>query len=163
MVKGFFPKIPKSKKEEEFGPGKKDIMICPDCEAVYYYKSWHHNLENYPNLNESKDVNFFICPACKMIKSKQYEGEVIIENTPLGIKEEIKNLISKFGETAWKKDPLDRIISVKEKGKKLTILTTENQLAQKLGKKISKVFGKKHKIEISHSDSEDVIRVKVYF
>jgi len=168
MKKDFHHKTPKPKKDrEEFGPGKTDIIICKECGAAYYYKSWHHRLEDYPELSQSKPIKFTLCPACRMIESGKYEGEVMVENFPEEIEKELKNLIENFGERARERDPLDRIISIKEsktkRGKNLRILTTENQLAQRLGKKINEVFGKKHKVVISHSDSEDVIRVRVVF
>ncbi len=182
---GFDQKTPKAKKEtEEMGPGREDIVICKECEAVYYYKSWHHKLEDYPELKKSKNVKFTLCPACRMEKSGKYEGEIIIENLPEDIKEDIKKLAKNFGKRAKEKDPMDRIISIEEKTikrptarqrrkadsrkeikgqKKLRILTTENQLAQRLGEKINEVFGKDNNISISHSDKEDVIRVRISF
>lgn len=160
--------FPKSKKEEsEFGKGKKDILICEQCNAVYFYKSWHHRLDEYPHLKESKSLKFTLCPACRMIKEKKFEGEIIIENISQKIKNDLKNLIQNFGEEAFKKDPQDRVISINEistntnGSSTMQILTTENQLAQRLAKKISEVF--KGKYSISHSEKESTIRAKVSF
>ncbi len=184
-------RYPKSKKEEqEFGPGKVDVLTCKECAAVYWYKSWHHNLNQISNLKSQKleskikRIKFTICPACQMIKDKKYEGEIILENAPENYKKDIKRLVENFGKEAFKKDPMDRIISIKEektfrpsdsrkrgalsrkefKGMKhIRILTTENQLAQRLAEKIHETFGKKLKMSIIHSHQEDVIRTRIVF
>ncbi len=178
-------KEPKTKKEEEeMGPGKKDIVMCKECKSVYYYKSWHHGLDNYSELKKSKRLKFTLCPACEMIQGNKYEGEVIVENVPEDIKKDIKKLAENFGKRAQERDPLDRVISIEEKKvkrptnrrrreadsrnqikgqKDLRILTTENQLAQRLGEKINEAFGKKHKVSISHSNREDTTRVYLSF
>ena len=163
--KNFPSHFPKPKKEEaEFGKGKGDILICQECDAVYWYKSWHHSIEDYPELKESKNVEFTICPACRMIKEGKYEGEVVLENVPENKKEEIKNFVKNFGEKAFEKDPMDRVISVKEIEKgKIRILTTENQLAQRLAKKIKQTFSPKSKLTISHSKEESTLRATLLF
>ena len=157
--------FPKSKKEEsEFGPGKKDILICRHCNAVYWYKSWHHKLEDYPELKEGKDVRFSICPACAMIKDKRFEGEIILENVPKKIKEEIKKLAKNFGKRAFERDPMDRIISIEDTTEEnVRILTTENQLAQRLSEKIKETFSPSSKLSISHSNKDRILRTKIVF
>jgi len=159
----FQPRRPQSKKEEqEFGPGKKDIVICPQCQAFYYYKSWHHHLEEYRHLSEDKRVKFQLCPACQMIKEGKYEGQVILKNVPLEKEEEMIKLVKNFGEEAFRRDPLDRIIKIKSKKisqnlVEIEILTTENQLAVRIGKKIKGAF--KGDLEIKYSHQEDTARV----
>lgn len=186
QIKGKFrPRRPKSRKEEaEFGPGKEDILVCKKCKAFYWYKSWHHRLSDYPELKKEKRIKFVLCPACQMIEDGKYEGEVILKNAPQKFYPKIKKLAQNFGERAYREDPLDRIISIKEKkisratakrkrgrksrkeieGKKyIRILTTENQLAQKLAQKINEIFGRKLKVSITHSHREDPTRVEVDF
>lgn len=180
--KKFSPKnypshFPKSKKEEqEFGPGKKDILVCRKCNAVYYFKSWHHRLDDYPYLKESKQLKFGLCPACQMINDNRFEGEIIIEGCFL--KEDkilIINTIKNIGKEGFKRDPEDRIIKIEEKqiSKKdlkkmkeeterkdqIHVLTTENQLAVRIAKKIAETF--KGSMNISYSKKESTARIKV--
>lgn len=180
------PKLPKARKKgEEFGPGEIDYLICPECHCVYFNKSWHHSLEqDIKRFREEKQVKFQLCPACQLIKDERFEGEVIVENVPERFKEEIKTLIRNFGKRAFEQDPMDRIISIKEKTvkrptarrkrgaasrkefeglKDIQILTTENQLAVRLAKKIDEIFGGKPKTSISHSEKEDIIRIRISF
>lgn len=75
---------------EEFGPGKIDIIFCREGDAVYYYKSWHHNLRRYKYLSESKDIRFKLCPYHEMKKNRQWEGEIRIGGVPSKFKSSIK-------------------------------------------------------------------------
>ena len=186
QIKGKFrPRRPKSRKEEaEFGPGKEDILICKKCGAFYWYKSWYHRLGDYPELKQSKQIKFILCPACQMIKDKKYEGEIVLEAVPSNFKEDIKILAENYGKRAIEADPMDRIISTRErevkrvtakrkrgatsrkefKGlKDIRILTTENQLAKRLAKKINEIYGGKLTVSISHSHKEDVARIRIRF
>lgn len=153
--------LPKPKKEEqEFGPGKKSILFCKKCNAVYFYKSWHHNLENYPHLKENKDIGFSLCPACLLIKNGKFEGELIIKNLEGKNKAELINAIKNIGEIAQKKDIQDRIIKIEDNKEEIRVTTTENQLVQKIAKKIKKTFNFKN-LEIKHSKRESVIRANL--
>jgi NMD protein affecting ribosome stability and mRNA decay len=154
----FQPRVPKSRKEEqEFGSGQIDIVMCKECGAVYYYKSWHHRLEDYPELSEEKRIKFTLCPACQMIKDKMYEGQVILKKVPTDKKEEILNLVKNVGERAYQRDPLDRIIKIQEQNGEVEILTTENQLAVSIGKQVKRAF--KGDLEIKWSHQESTVRV----
>ncbi len=186
QIKGkFHPRRPKPRKEEaEFGPGKIDVLVCKKCGAFYWYKSWHHHLSDYPELKQSKRIKFTLCPACQMIKDKKYEGEIILEAVPKDFKEDIKTLAKNYGERATEADLMDRVISIKEKRvkrvsvkrkrgatsrkefkdlKDIRILTTENQLAIRLAKKISEIYGGKFSLNISHSHKEDIARIRIKF
>ncbi|OGZ34210.1 MAG: hypothetical protein A3I88_01380 [Candidatus Portnoybacteria bacterium RIFCSPLOWO2_12_FULL_39_9] len=180
QIKGKYQlRAPRPKKEEqEFGPGEIDILMCQKCEAVYYYKSWHHRLEDYQSLSEDKPrtfsgyashkiynpekargkrIKFILCPACQMIKDKKYEGRIILKNAPPEKKEEILGLVKNIGERAFQRDPLDRIISIKSKKGDIEILTTENQLAVSIGKQIKRAF--KGSLEIQWSHQESIARI----
>lgn len=52
-------------------------------------------------------VNFTLCPACQMIKNKQFEGKVTILNVPEKLSEELVNLIKGFCERAYSRDPIN--------------------------------------------------------
>lgn len=185
QIKGEFkPRRMRIKKEEaEFGAGKTNILICKICGATYFYKSWHHRLEDY-SREESKALKFTLCPACQMIKDKKFEGEIILENVPDNFKKDIKKLAENFGKRAFEADPMDRVISITEEkikrvpakekrgaasrkdfeGKSyIRILTTENQLAKRLAKKINDIFGRKLEISISQSHREDTSRIRISF
>ncbi|MBI2042167.1 MAG: hypothetical protein HYT21_00210 [Candidatus Nealsonbacteria bacterium] len=155
---------PKSKKnEQEYGPGKTDILVCEQCRAFYWHKSWHRNLEDYPALNQEKGLKFTTCPACQMIKDKRYEGQVLVQNAPVEMKAGIKKLAETYGQRATENDAMDRVISIEETGPIIEIKTTENQMAKRLAKKISEVYRGKFELSISNSKGEDTARARLTF
>ncbi len=136
-------KLPKSGHEvQEFGGGKKGILVCEECDAAYFKKFWHHSLLNLKSAKEDMPVNFTLCPACQMIKNRQYEGKVTILNVPEKSLEELVNLIKGFCDRAYKRDALDRLIEIKKVKGSLVVTVTENELANKLGRKIKDAFNK---------------------
>lgn len=158
-----YGRVPKSRKEEkgEYGPGKTDIVMCKDCKAVYYYKSWKHNLRHYKHLSQDKAVQFAVCPACQMERDGTFEGQVIVENIPKGIHRELLQLVENIGERARKRDLMDRILKIQDyRNNGLEILTSENQLAVSIGKQIVRAH-KGATITIQWSDKESVARVHV--
>lgn len=161
LPKDFSWHFPKSKKEEqECAKGRKDILVCRECNAFYWYKSWHHHLNDYPELKENKNINFGLCPACRMIEQGKYEGEILIENIDSEKEGQLKNLINNFSEIAFEKDPMDRIISIEKVAKGiLRVLTTENQMAKQLAKKVKKAFN--GKASFTFSQRESTLRAKV--
>lgn len=180
------PRGPRPKyEEEEFGPGKVDYVICPECHCVYFDKSWHHSLDqDIERLKEDKKIEFNKCPACRMIEDNRFEGEVKVEGPPDRAKQQIKNIAQNYGQRAFEEDPMDRVISIGEvtvdrptaqqkRGKQsreevkgrtdIRILTTENQLAVRIAKKIEESFGHKPDLEIKHSHRDHVSRARVTF
>lgn len=177
--------LPLARDEKRESPkGKTGLIFCRKCNAVYYNKSWHHNLRHYKKLRENLLVKFSLCPACLILKNKQFEGEIIINNIPLRFYNELINLIRAFCQRAYQKDPMDRLIAITQtntdktrtntdsryksvlspfRSVSLRITTTENQLAVKLAKKIKEVFNKV-KMKISYSSApSDVVYIKMEF
>ena len=126
----------------ESGSGKKGLVICEKCKIFYYKKAWHHDAENFIAKRENKDlpVNFALCPACKMIADKQYEGRIVIKGFPEKLEFDLLALIRGYCKRAYDRDHLDRLIEIKKEGADWIVFTTENQLAHKLAKKIKDAF-----------------------
>ncbi|KKQ23393.1 hypothetical protein A2999_00020 [Candidatus Wolfebacteria bacterium RIFCSPLOWO2_01_FULL_38_11] len=151
------------REKHEIPKGFKGLVLCPICGASFYKKAWHHNLRNYKNLKENLEVKFLICPACRMIKNKQFEGEVKILNIPQNNLDNLIHLIEAFGHRAYLIDSQHRLINIKKVKDGLIVTTTENQLAVKIAKKIKEVF-KKIDIKTSYSPSpSDVVYIKLEF
>ena len=166
MKKRFRFKNPRFKRDtHEFVGGKGGLLICEKCNIFYYKKSWHHNADAFVAKRENKDlsVKFTLCPACQMIKNRQYEGEVIIKNSPAKLKNEVINLANAYCDRAFLRDPLDRLAGIRFVGSDIIVTTTENQLANKLAKKIKDAFNKvKTKTSFQKSPG-DLARVVVEF
>ncbi len=142
LNKGKIIKGPRSSRLKERQKEHMGLLICQNCQAVYINKSWRH-LKNSKNINKVKKT---ICPACLMIKNRNFEGEITIEfQTKISnsLKEELKNLINNISHTAYQFNPLSRLGRFKETKDKWDIYFTDNQLAKRIATKIKNNFLKK--------------------
>lgn len=159
-------KWPKPRTEAaEFGLARAAGVRCSRCGAVYHTKSWHHagEMPSEKPGGGTYRLNMVLCPACTMIRHRQFEGELTIERPPSVFRRELTNLIHAYGERACEMDPEHRVIAVKKRGANLIVTTTENQLAAKLAKKIKSAFPPVA-IQIRHTrEPSDVGRVCVQF
>src|SRR3989344_5050326 len=56
--KAYNVNLPKSKREsEEFGGGKKGLVLCKKCTSAYYKKSWHHDIAGLKNYEKDWPVD----------------------------------------------------------------------------------------------------------
>ncbi len=138
--------LPQSDNLGAQGSGKKGLLICETCKAVYFEKRWHRNMEALNNkesraaFEHDTPTKFTLCPACAMIKNGQYEGRVRINNIPPDFMKDLEGLINGFCERAYERDSMHRLIALDKKDGEWTVTLTENQLAHKLGQKIKDVF-----------------------
>jgi len=120
----------------------KNVMVCEQCHAVYSNKRWSLSTERYDEVVKDPTVTTAICPACHKIQDDIPGGIVTLKGDyVLPHKQELLNLIKNEEERARGYNPLERIMSVKENGGgSLVITTTNERLAQRLGKAIRKAF-----------------------
>lgn len=120
----------------------KILQICKVCKAVNFNKSWHH--ASKVKLSMVKDHRIIWatrCPACKMAESRRFEGLVTIKHVPTRSAKELLRLIKEYTDRAYEKDCQDRLIEIiRQDPQTWLVTTTENQLAQKLAKKIGESF-----------------------
>lgn len=150
---------------EEFGLALRGCGECSACGAVYHKKSWHHpDGPDVGHCGHSKVLWASLCPACKMAADRQYEGELTIKNIPGALQSELVRMIKSYLKRAYEKDCQHRLIALIKKSADTWVLTfTENQLANKLGRKIKEVFNKADMIVAYSKEPDDVERVKIIF
>lgn len=147
--------------------GSKAIIICPKCNAVFFEKSWKHlndDLRNIIKNNSQKQRTINkLCPADQMIEKRGFEGEIIIKNPPSdpSRRQELLNIIKNIAQKAYERDPLDRLISVEDKGQLLRVLLTDNNLALSMGKQIVHAF--KGNFKVSFSRLRKLAHVEINF
>jgi len=151
--------VKSAKEREEFGGGKQGVILCPVCKAAYYKKSWHHDIAHFAG-KEDMPVNFLLCPADQMIKDKQYEGKVVVKNVSGETEIEVANLIKNIGFSAFEKELMHRLISIEKVKGELVVLTTENQLAVSMAKKVGEAY-KKAKVKISFAKEPNDVAIAV--
>jgi len=143
----------------------KALKSCPRCGAIYFDKHWHiipNFWVEYKRMLPKKSVVQELCAECKWINSGRedtgWEGELVLENLVDADKNEILNLVRNVGARAFKRDPEDQIIKIEDRGKKVIITTTENQLAVSVGKQVARAF-KGGELKIIWSDEDAPARV----
>lgn len=162
-------KLPRRRNDEhEFPKGVKGITLCKDCSIAFYKKSWHHNLRGHKSLSPDIQVKFDLCPACRMIKNNQFEGEVNITQIPEKEVGGVIKLVEGYGRRAYEDDPLDRIISIRRLPRgtgyeDVVVTTTENQLAQRIANKVRDAFNKVKIVRSFSKEPSDVVFITVEF
>ncbi|MDI6717622.1 MAG: hypothetical protein QMD86_01035 [Patescibacteria group bacterium] len=160
------PKVFKKRDEErEFPKGAKGILVCKICGALYHKKSWNRSISiiNKNDLDKIL-VRSTICPACAMIKNKEFEGELIISNIPKEHSNKIAKIIEDVGTKGRQRDIQHRLIAIYKNKNSLRAITTENQLTVEMARKIKDVFKNKINEKISYSPNpSDVVYVRVEF
>ena len=159
------PRIAPSWWEHEI-KGKKELRTCPRCGAIYFDKHWHiipNFWVEYKKTLPKKKIVKGLCAECKWVDSgredTEWEGELVLENLIPDDKNEILNLVRNVGMRAFKRDPEDQIIKIEDRGNKVIVTTTENQLAVSIGKQVARAF-KGGKLKITWSDEDAPARAR---
>jgi len=115
--------------KEGFGDG----TSCRQCGMVYKNKRW--TLEGGAAAGGIQ----ILCPACKRMEDHTPAGVVHLSGAYLqDHKEEIMNTLRHTEATSRTKNPLGRIMEITEDAGGITVTTTEEKLAQKLGRQVYK-------------------------
>ena len=95
-----------------------------------------------------------VCPACQTKRTGEPRGFVYLDGTFFEAHhEEIELLLSNEAERAAEDNPLARIMEWKRgDGHKLTVSTTTEHLAQRLGHALEKAFSGRVEYDFSHEN-----------
>ena len=161
-------KIPQPGREaehDEYGREHRGVIECPRCHNVHFKKRWHHSIDALNAHKSTLEVTKkALCRACKMEQDHLFEGELLIKECPERHREELIRLIHNFDKRAQEIDPQHRIMKIEETAQgAYRVTTTENQLADRLAKKIKGVFNAVE-IQLLHSkEPYKVDRIHVTF
>jgi hypothetical protein len=118
------------------------ISVCEGCRAVYMNKRWYAGSDVDETALRNPEAAKIVCPACLKIRDNFPGGIVTLKGDyVLPHKKDLMKLIKNEEERARGLNPLERVMSVKENGYgSLVISTTNERLAQRLGRAIKKAF-----------------------
>ncbi len=137
--------------------GGKEDAVCSECQALFRNKRWYPAGEGEA-VRRREMTKVLLCPACQRSKDGNpagiatFEGDYLVKHET-----EIVNAIRNVEEKARAKNPLARIMEIGRKGKVVTVSTTDDKLAQKLGKEIYKAYS--GRLEFQWSKEESFVRV----
>ena len=134
------------------------VSICKGCHAIYKEKKWFIDEELYKTNIKKKTARIVTCPACLKIEDNFPSGVVTLGGGFLkNHEDEILNLVRNEGERSLRDNPLERIMSINKIKGRIEIQTTNEKLAQKIGKAVYKAYS--GELEYKWSEDDKFVRV----
>jgi len=133
--------------------GLPETALCKRCGLVYRNKRWQAETVS------GKIDNEVLCPACQRTEDHNPGGVVTLSGPYLSShKAEILNTIRHEEAKSRVKNPIARIMEIKEEVGRITVTTTEDKLAQKLGREVFK--SQKGELHYQWSHDQNLVRVE---
>jgi len=118
-----------------------EVKICSQCRSVYHDQRWYLREQVPEEVLKDRQIGYILCPACLKIRDRLPGGVIHLAGSFLAAhKEEILNLIRNEGNRAMAINPLERIIDIQNDGTGLEVLTTNEKLAQRIGRALHKAY-----------------------
>jgi len=133
----------------------REPAVCGLCGALYFRRRWIAPGFEYVNPPQHfRPVRITTCPACSEIQGGVPSGYLHVKGSFFGTHhDEIANLLRNEAERAIADNPLARIMLWREDGTaSLTVSTTTEHLAQRLGHALEKAFDGKVDYDFSHEN-----------
>lgn len=137
----------------------REVAVCSGCNALYWNKRWYLDENESTKLNRGMIKETVLCPACQRMHDNNpagvavFTGDYLLEH-----EEEILNTIKNTENKSRVKNPLSRIMEIRQEKDVLTIHTTDDKLAQKLGRDIYKAHS--GNLQYQWSNEHNFVRVK---
>lgn len=138
-----------------------DGTRCELCGSIAHGGHWHLPEDYQLPVRKEGDRSYTheaLCPACRKIQDHVPGGVVRITGSFVwDHEEEIMNLIRNEAIKAMGLNPLERIMSLEYADNAIEITTTNEKLAQKIGKALHKAYS--GTIEYKWSEDTKLVRV----
>jgi NMD protein affecting ribosome stability and mRNA decay len=118
------------------------MKVCPKCGAIWDGERWVPEpgdalLREFGKKQHCTEL----CPGDQRIEKRQVEGVVTLKGKFLAShKEEISNLVGRVARDARRRNVAARILQTVEEDDSLMLETTDEHLAEKMGKEVEKAF-----------------------
>lgn len=135
---------------------RSEPAICGRCGASYANRRWTLGSKNSGGERHKhwRPAEKIICPACQQASSGEPRGFVYLDGEFfIAHEEEIRRLLVNEADRAAEDNPFSRILQWElGQGHKLTVSTTTEHLAQRLGHALNKAYGGSVKYDFSHEN-----------
>jgi len=136
-----------------------DDTVCARCGAVYQNQHWTLDDKKRDTLLAAGSPNEVTCPGCKKIAERNPGGIVTLRGDYWPVhREEILNLIKNEELRGMQTNPLERIMDIREEADCLIIETTNEKLAQRIGRHVDKAHS--GALEFKWSGGNHLVRVE---
>jgi NMD protein affecting ribosome stability and mRNA decay len=137
-----------------------EVAVCQECKSVYAGKRWELPGQAAEDLAKATRIIETLCPACRKIKDRAPGGIVELTGAFVHAHEsEIVNLIHNENNRAMEINPLERIMDIQKSDGGLTVQTTNEKLAQRIGRAVYKSYSG----NVDYKWSEDNKTARVYW
>ncbi|MBP1752090.1 MAG: hypothetical protein H6Q57_926 [Geobacteraceae bacterium] len=138
--------------------GLKEVSFCKKCGIIYRNKRWILDAAELETVRSDPQAVKVVCPSCLRMNDNNPGGMITLSGEYLVQHEsEILDLIKHKEAYYRNKNPLGRIMEISQEGNVLTISTTEDKLAEKLGRDVYKAH--KGDLHYQWSQGEKFVRV----
>jgi len=138
--------------------GHKEPAICKSCHALYQQKRWLLDPHTVEAMQNRPDVQWVTCPACQKIAEHYPEGILTLSGDYLwNHEQEIRNILDNEAERVFAKNPTARIMQMTAEDQSLVIETTEQKLAEHLGRVLNRAH--RGELQVDWSGSPRICRV----
>lgn len=133
--------------------------LCRECHSFYSGGRWHTPDQKKRKQDASDhELNLVLCPACRKLKDRAPNGVVRLTGQfVLTHKEEILNLIRNQTRKGDSDSPHERIMTMETIPDGMEITTTDDRLAQRIGRAVQKAYS--GEVEYKWSPDERFARV----
>lgn len=135
------------------------MKVCPRCNAVYDGHRWipepdEEFMRRVKRANPEKQL----CPGDLRLEKRQVEGVVKLKGSFMGEhQDEIRNLVNRVARKGRSRNVAARIFEITTDDGELTIETTDEHLAERIGKEVEKAF--KGDLDIKWQEKDHFVRV----
>jgi NMD protein affecting ribosome stability and mRNA decay len=139
--------------------GIKEPALCQSCQAVYRQKRWQLDPRMAETMARDPAAHWVTCPACLKVAERYPEGILTLRGNYLwNHEEEIRHILVNAAERISMRNPLERVIRIDRSEDALVIETTDNKLAEQLGRTLQKAHS--GELQIDWQGSPVVCRVQ---
>jgi NMD protein affecting ribosome stability and mRNA decay len=119
-----------------------EVAACSECHALYQRRHWFFDADAYFRETMQPTTRMVVCPACQKIRDRYAEGKVTLQPSAFLTthKDEILRLIHNEEERAKGINPLERIVEISEAEGALVVTTTNEKLAQRIGRTLKSTY-----------------------
>ena len=136
----------------------RENTVCKRCGAVYTASRWYLKDQAPVKATSNGRRVEITCPACQKVRDRMPGGILKITGDFVGShQEEIMNLIRNQTNKAQTINPLEKIIALGPIDNGIEITTTNEKLAQRIGKALHKAY--RGRVEYKWSEDTKLARV----
>ena len=118
------------------------MKVCPLCDAIYDKHRWVPEPDGALRKEAARlKAPSEKCPGDLRIERKQVEGVVTLNGAFLELhRAELMNLVNRVARTGRSRNVAARLLNVTENDHEVVIETTDDHLAERIGKEVEKAF-----------------------